>query len=94
MLFYFTTINDNYFFRNKNTASKKPIKIFKIKEMYDVLLGGKSLSTKPVAGEGYQQQNSMNIRYSYGVNILIYRLSTVYVPCIYRISTVVDSGGI
>ena len=27
-----TTINDNYFFRNKNTASRKPTKIFKIKD--------------------------------------------------------------
>ncbi len=28
----------------------------------------------------------------YDVHILIYRLSTVYVPYIYRISTVVNSG--
>ena len=29
-----------------------------------------------------------------GIPIQIYRLSTVYVPCIYRISTVVNSGRI
>ena len=33
----------------------------------------------------------VSTRCSYGVPILIYRLSTVYVPYIYRISTVVDS---
>ena len=32
-----------------------------------------------------------NIRYSYGMNRVIYRLSNVYLSCIYRISTVVDS---
>ena len=31
------------------------------------------------------------MRCGYGVNILMYRVSTVYVPYIYRISTVVDS---
>ena len=31
-------------------------------------------------------------RCSYGIPILIYSLSTVYVPYINRISTVVDSG--
>ena len=31
---------------------------------------------------------------TYGIHILILRLSTVYVPCINRISTVVDSGEI
>ena len=39
-------------------------------------------------------KNGGQYRGSYGVPILIYRLSTVYVPCIYRISTVVNSGGI
>ena len=29
---------------------------------------------------------------SYGVPIVIYRISIVYVPYIYRISTVIDSG--
>ena len=36
----------------------------------------------------------VSTRCYYGIPIRIYRLSTVYVPCIYRISTVVDSGGI
>ena len=31
------------------------------------------------------------MRCGYGVNILMYRVSTVYVPYIYRISNVVDS---
>ena len=35
-----------------------------------------------------------NIRRSYGIPILIDRLSTVYVPCINRISTVINSGKI
>ena len=30
-------------------------------------------------------------QYSYGTPILIYRVSNVYLPCIYRVSTVVDS---
>ena len=34
----------------------------------------------------------MFLRVSTGIPILIYRLSTVYVPCINRISTVVNSG--
>ena len=32
-----------------------------------------------------------NIRYSYGMNRVIYRLSNVYLSCIYRICNVVDS---
>ena len=36
---------------------------------------------------------SVWVRYPFGVPILIYRLSTVYVPFIYRISTIVNSGG-
>ena len=36
----------------------------------------------------------VNTRCSYGIPIQIYRISTVYQPCIYRISTVVNSGKI
>ena len=34
----------------------------------------------------------VSTRYSYGTPIRIYRVSTVYLPYINRISTVVDSG--
>jgi|GEM_PF-5692549 len=36
----------------------------------------------------------VSTQYSYGIHILMYRISTVYVPYINRISTVVDSGKI
>ena len=36
----------------------------------------------------------VSTRYSYGTPIRIHRLSTVYLPYIYRISTVVNSGKI
>ena len=36
----------------------------------------------------------VSTRYFYGMPILIYRVSIVYLPYIYRVSTVIDSGEI
>ena len=82
------------FFRNKNTASEKPIKIFKIKEMYDVLLGGKSRALNLWREKDINNTNSMKIRFSYGVSSIIYRVSNVYLSYMYRVCNVVDSVGV